>query len=421
MRTWNPMLSLLLLSGAGLAAADEPTVACVLHVEDQGWSRKSVTEDLGLALYGRFLEEGPYREVRLLKGRERANERIAAAIRELAARHDMVDVVLSVHTTRREAEEWASLVPPAARKLRLVYSTACYGNEEERRAWEALGARTIVTHMGINNPVFALPYFLSRWVSGAAVGPAVTTGYERTKRGMAVAVSLPYVDTSVLPDVAGSRPVVTGDAGLTIASGLAGYRPDPARELRVSDRRGAELGTALRALAEPGFRVEGAAVRDVVDLTLLPVALPPDALDRLESIAVESRSRGKLVLSLSDDLSLPLQGGFRMELDETVRLWAGEFDAAEPALEVRASGIWVKKGILGARLSKLRLESDPDGPGYRVSASVAIFGFIPWRHRLRLGGRDPAPIAADGPTFRPLGTAAGPSAGLAGALGVIAD
>ena len=71
----------------------------------------------------------------------------------------------------------ARLIPQSARKLRLVYSTACFGASEERQAWEGLGARTVVTHVGINDPLVALPYILSRWIAGAAQRAA-----ERTQR-----------------------------------------------------------------------------------------------------------------------------------------------------------------------------------------------------------------------------------------------
>ncbi|MCW8139823.1 MAG: hypothetical protein KIT58_13070, partial [Planctomycetota bacterium] len=183
---------LLAMLGAAPALADvprAPRAAAVLAVEDDGYAGSEVTERLGVALYGRFLEAGPYGgRVLTVVGRHEATARLAAAIARAASLADVVDVFITVHTTARAVDEVRALIAPAvARKLRLVYSTACWGAENEREAWEALGPRTVVTHEGLNNPLIALPYILSRWLAGAPIGQASAEGYRETQLATALA------------------------------------------------------------------------------------------------------------------------------------------------------------------------------------------------------------------------------------------
>jgi len=413
---FSALLGLLLLAAGAARADPDPTVAAVLHVEDDGWGRGDVTEPLGAALYGRFLAEGPYAEVARLTGRERAHERVAAAIRDLAARHDMVDVFLSVHTTRRDPERWAERIPPAARRLRLVYSTACHGDDAEREAWEAVRPRTIVTHEGINNPVLALPTILAGWIAGEPIGDVVTEGYRLTVRSEALAASFPGGDAIRMPDPAGSRPVVTGDRHLTIGAGLRGPLPAVRPELRLSARRGGVPGLALRALALEGFRVDGVGALRFADLTtLLPAAIPAEALERARSVGAESPARGEVVARFADETEVPLGRGFRLVLDEEVAVWASRFDIDAQRFELKARGLAVRWKILKARVDRLALKPMPLLGGYRAEASVGVFGWVPFSFTLPVGGGDPEPVVVESPIFRPMPAARGLSAAVAGA------
>lgn len=397
------------------ALADPEGAAAILMIEDeQGGHRTQLTERLGAQLYQRFLYAGPYRSVRTLTGRDDANARLAATIRELAADHDVIDLFLSVHTTDRHPKELLQAIPPEARKLRLVYSTACHGAHHERKAWETVGASAIVTHDGINNPLLALPYFLSRWLRGVSASQAVSGGYLLTQRMMSFALSLPGMGAIDLPDVSGSRPVYVGDRGVSFLTGLdtstrnrvrrgfgRGYGGLPPG-LRYSSRTGGPLGLALRALAYRGFSVGpheiDAMLRDVV----LPSALPQDVLAQVESVDVVSPALGKVKLRLRREVELEQQG-VTLVFGRTVHLWAGQMHMANRELDVNISGLWARKGLLRARINNLSLRpSDDPDDGYAVTARIAIYGFIPWWHTLELGGERAAPVENDGPIYHPM-------------------
>ncbi|MCW8140210.1 MAG: hypothetical protein KIT58_15020, partial [Planctomycetota bacterium] len=283
------LASLLVLSVAPAALA-EPTAGVVLMVEDEP---RPEAERIGLALYDGLLERGPYAERVRLRGRERANERLAEAINALASRHAIVDVFCAMHTIRRDPAEWRRLVPSAAaQKLRLVYSTACFGAQEERAAWEALGARTVVTHVGVNNPLVALPYVLSRWVAGHPLGPAVDAGWRESTHFVRLGLTLPGAPEDA-PYLEGSRPVVGGDYLLTVARGLGRTGRLPP-ELVYDRRRGGPAGLALRVLAGR-YAVRGGDVLELLRLADLPLPLPPEHL-KIDWLLVEQP--GRLVLRL---------------------------------------------------------------------------------------------------------------------------
>ncbi len=376
------------------ALAQEPRAAAVLMVEDGGYPGADTTERMGVALYGRFLSAGRYARVLVVQGRAGANERLSAASRAAAAGHDVVDVFCSVHTTTRDPAEWARLIPPGARKLRLVYSTACYGAEEERRAWEGVGARTVVTHVGINNPVVALPMILSQWLRGGEVGPAVAAGYRETAMTTHFLLSLPGADAAAggVPDVAGSRPVIVGDPRLRRAGA-----PLPAA-LTYDRARGGPLGLALRALE--GFRVGRQELQPLLDRISLPLVLPAGALEHVHGVAVERSwsGEGQLNLGLARQVDVPWEG-VTLRAGTEVTLRPGKADPATRTVEVHTTGLWVKKGIFRVKLGKLTLTPDARG-GYRVRANAALWGFIPFFKNFSIGGRAPAPLADATPLYR---------------------
>lgn len=397
---WLGVIPFMCLLVPGAVSAQ--SVAAVLMVEDEGFGpRQPLTERLGLQLYGELLSSGAYAQVERLKGRHDANQRLAQAICRLAATHDLVDVWLSVHTTDRDPLEMQRLIPPGRRKLRLVYSTACHGDSHERKAWEVLRPRAVVTHVGVNNPLLALPYVLSSWLQGEPIGPSVSLAWRETQLGMRFANSLPGVDCAELPAVSGSRPVVTGERGLTITSGLARACPALPGDLRWSTSRGGSLGLILRALARPGFEVHGHEVRAMVQGVMLPLALPQAALDNLSSIKVTQPARGQLDLDLGDRLEVPARGA-TMVLSPLVSLWPGKLDLETRLLKVHVKGISARRGILRARIDSLTLSPAKNGEGYQATARIGIFGLIPWRTAFEVGGCRPAPLDLVGPLFRAL-------------------
>jgi hypothetical protein len=419
-------LAFLALTAFPLSASAQ-TAAAVLMVEDQGWNREDITEPLGLALYGHFLRSGPYTEVVTVQGRDNGQRRLADAILQAARTHDVVDVFLSVHTTRRDPEAWAQMVRPAADKLRLVYSTACHGAEAERAAWEAVGPQALVTHNGINNPLLALPRILSGWLGGERLESLVTTGYSDTLHGYRFASSLPGVDAGAFPDEEGSRPTLTGDRDLRITSGLP-HTPSVPRHLVYEARRGGAMGLALRALADEGFQVEGRMVRSFIDRVYLPLVLPQEALDAVVAIRASSSQRGSLVLQLRERVSVPLRLGFTLRLEERVEVWAGTFNVESRALSVGVKGVRVVSplGLSSVGITGLHVRPLPLVGGYFAAVNVGLRGLIPIDFPagigFPIGGSTPPEVTTRDmtPVFRTMPPRApSETPGLAGALAEI--
>lgn len=389
------------------------SAAAVLMVEDN-----EVTEQIGVAAYAPFLtQSGVYKKVLTVQGRERSNERLAAAIRQAAADHDYVDVIVSVHTTRRDPEVMARLIPPSARKLRLVYSTACYGADVEREAWENLGARTVVTHVGINNPLVALPYFLSKWIEGEPVGKTIRAGFREEAITSRFAISLPgvgealnvlYGDGSGDPAfLSGSRPVLSGNEQLTIRSGLRRARLKRPTHLRYSRSTGGSLGLLTRAMAGR-YDLEGQNLSHALGLLRVPATpwLPPNLLRRLRVKPVyRSRSNGrssfgsrrmvagKIEITLAQKQRIPLGGGVTLKVGKVVTIKPGRIDPEKRTLRMEVSGLWIKKGVLSYRLTSMTVK--PDKSGYKVKVGGGVWGFIPYWHSIPIGGRNPESLPSD--------------------------
>lgn len=415
----NPLLGpIMALMLAFPIAAHAGAAGAVLMVEDEGWPGSAETERLGVLLYGRILSSGPYSEIRVVKGREGGQRRLAAAIRASASKHRLVDVFLTVHTTTRDPATWANLVgPEAARKLRLVYSTACFGAEEERRAWEALGAQTVITHVGVNNPLIAFPYFLSSWLRGAPVGRTVAEGYRETRAISTYVLSLPMIAPYGLgglegygDPIEGSRPVVSGNHDLRITDGLARSLPALPRALHYSRQDGGPLGLVLRALAGK-YAIERGSISTLLSrLELGALPIPAAELDKAKRLSVQweerqamdgtwRTGRAELKLELRDKITVPLDDGFKLKVSKTVTVRPGVFDMRAQTLALHVSGLWVTKGLLKIALSKLTVKPDPKGPGYAVKANAGLFGIIPVWKTLSIGGRRPAADDDRGPIF----------------------
>lgn len=371
-------LTLLLL--ASVASAQQPTAGIVLFVEDQP---RPTAERAGVKLFSALLERGPHAERIILSGRERANTRLAEAIRALASRHDVVDVVCSMHTIERDPAEWRRLLPPATvgRKLRLVYSTACFGARAEREAWEGVGARTVVTHVGINNPLVAEPYVLTEWLSGAPIGPTVDAAFRESTLFVRLGLSFPGVPLTPgdVPFLAGSRPVISGDRSLTVGR--------PARlpsALRYDRRRGGPLGLALRALAGR-IAVRGRDAVQVLELCELPFPVAAELL-QIEWLYVEQP--GRLVIRLHAPQEVPLASHVKLLFDREVRLTPGAWDPVARRVELHVQGIRVAAGPVTLRPTTLAVDADPLLPGYRLRVHARV-GFVPLRTSFYVGGTDP--------------------------------
>jgi len=395
------------------APTQAQTAAAVLFVEDN-----PVSEQIGAAAYAPFLREcGAYRKVIVLTGRRRATQRLAAAIRELAATFDLVDVVNSAHTTRRDPSSLRRLIPPRARKLRLVYSSACHSADAERAAWEGLGARTVVTHVGVNNPLVALPYFLSRWVRGDPVREVLAAGFREEAVSSRFALSLPgvgetlsdlYGDGGEPEFLRGSRPVLSGDGRLTIRSGLGRVTLDPPRYLRYARATGGSPGLVLRALAGRWSLIGGDLEQALGVLGLPEVPwLPADALRGLRVDPVERRSlggrllpgsvrrvAGEIVVSLSRTQRIPLERGFELVVGRTVRLRVGRVDPEARTLRLTVQGVWVVRGALRFRVTSMTLLPSDRG-GYRLRVGGGLWGVVPYWHWISIGGREPQPLPGD--------------------------
>lgn len=381
---------LIALAMLSMPVAHAQSTAAVLMIEDAGYPGAEVTERIGDALYGNFLDRAGYARVVRIFGRgEDPNGKLARAINEAAAQHDFVDVFCSVHTTTRDPETMQRLIPARSRKLRLVYSTACYGAQEERLAWVKLGARTVVTHQGINNPVVALPLILGRWIGGGKIGDAVTDAYRETLVGSHFILSLPGVSGAVSGfDPRGSRPVVTGDRNLTI-----GHARQLGRDLTYDRRRGGPIGLALRGLAGR-FAISGEEIDGLMARISLPAVLPAEAIREVKRAAAGlDGSEGRLELALKRRVDVPTQGvTLRVATDVTLK--PGEVDVNSRKVVVDVTGISVKKGIFSLRLRRLTLS--PDGAnGYKVKASAGLWGFIPVWKTFKMGGTPPLPVNAD--------------------------
>jgi hypothetical protein len=416
------LCSLILPTAATAQDRVEPSAAAVLMVSDSARDGAEVTERMGVALYGRFLEEGPYAEVRILSG-EQAN--LAETLRSLAERHSVIDCFLSTHTTVREPDSWARSLAGVGSKLRLVYSTACFGNEKEREAWERVGARTVVTHTGLNNPIVALPYFLSQWLSGEAVGPTVAEGFRETGAVVRYALSLPGLSAGIAASadafgvggdlVAGSQPVVSGDAGLRITDGFEHHTPSLPHGLRYRRESGGPLGLILRALAGR-LEVNDADVHRLLARIKIAQLTPELAsqLAKLESISVQwSRSRrmrfgkrprlttrtrrqAQIVLRFRRGIRIDLPNGLKLTTGRQVTLRPGAFDPHERVLAIHARGIWIGTRGVRAHLTHLRVQP-ARSVGYELKASVGLWGVLPFWKTLPIGGGTPEPDPGVGP------------------------
>lgn len=411
-------LGLALALSVAPAWAQEPSAAALLLVENGG---EALSEDFGAAVYGCLLEAGPYAEVEVLTAHEGGEERLGPALAELGARHAAVDVFLSTHTTERRAEELLAALPSPARHIRLVYSTACEGAQAERAAWIAVGARTVVTHQGTNDPLVAFPYFLSRWIRGEPLLPIVRDGYLETSRVHLVLASLAGSELSFGGDLLGeslqgSRPVVQGDPEVTVRTGLVPRPLRPPAGLRYARGSGGSLGLALRAAN--GFSASGAEVRGALGLFggLLPGPLRAILADLVRvSVGPGAGHTGGsgasrtlpprvsvttpwLRIERSRKVTVPLDGipGAVLVVGTEVRLRPGSLDPESGRFSLQVAGVWARRGALAVRIRRVGLRRSRAGE-YRLAVAGGALGFVPLGFSVPVGRAQPAAFSAPEP------------------------
>jgi hypothetical protein len=415
MRRTPHLAVLLTLALAGLARA-EPRAAAVLAVSDAGIPGADVTETIGSALFRRFFERAPYDRLIVLSGGGAADPQLQAAVRKAVASYEVVDVFCWIHTTPRDPASWRGV---GAGRLRLVYSTACHGEQAERAAWEAAGARTVITHVGLNDGLAAFPYVLSRWLGGATIGDAACEAYREVVLTHHLAASLQggfqeLIGRPSAPadaDPSGCRPAISGDPDLTILSGLPNARSVLPGELVYSRQRGGLPGLLLRGLAG-GIRLGRGEVAGLLDRAYVTSFVPAEALRDLE--VVTAGGAGSADLTLSEAVTLPVPGlplGFELRVARDVSVQPGVVDVDRRRIEVRVRGLSLVRGALRVRLRGATLTSDDEGQ-HRLRLSAGLWGFIPVWKTLRASETPAPPIAELTPLL--LEPAATP--GLTGAL-----
>ena len=164
--------------------------------------------------------ERSYGEVRYLTQRHRGDRRqeFLAALDDLLARHEQVDIFLLVHGRGPYVHWLRQLDRDRLARLRLVYSTGC-GDTAQADDWLALGADAYVSHPGrlSISPIFYV-YFLRRWLQGLPLDQAVAEANERTAPRLAPIAQLIAMEHLVDHTRAGRF----GDGTLQIDAGGAG-------------------------------------------------------------------------------------------------------------------------------------------------------------------------------------------------------
>jgi hypothetical protein len=373
--------------------AQEKTIGALLVTDDHD---NNITETLGVTLYRAFLEQGPYQEIISIAGYEEGN--VYESIRTLASRYDLVDVFFSVHTTDRSPEEVMKQIPSPMRKLRLVYSTACGGASAERKGWEAVGARAVITHVGGNNPSVFFPYFLSRWIEGAALEDVVTGGYRETVLFNRFFRSVPFGPEHAF-DEPDCQPVLSGDRHLTIQSDGVPAVQVKGSGLKYGRRTGSVAGLVLRAMVgRPGLDQQD--IDRWAQGTLLPDQVE-SVLKDLRGIQAEydpGEDRADLVVRLDEPMEAPIERSFgkgirvtlefRLGLDSEVRIGFGQVDPVQRRVTIHVSGIWIQAATLPRlTLRKLQLDPYPLGLGYRLSLWGNSAGGRPIHLSIPIGGK----------------------------------
>lgn len=173
---------------------------------------------------------GTYGSIHSLTGAEVTRAGLMDALRDAAVGHDVVDLILMVHgepdalvlgapgghgTQEVRAVDLvadAVGIPGLAGKLRLCYSTACYGLSHAP-AFIAAGFRTVIGARGVNaNSATELPLLLRSWARGEPIGRALAEADNEALRAVADGLAR---TVGHFPE-ADSTKVLVGDARIAI-------------------------------------------------------------------------------------------------------------------------------------------------------------------------------------------------------------
>ncbi len=152
--------------------------AVMLLCELQDAETSEAIESLGEEIFAPIMGMA-YGEVEILRGERAVPEIFFEAIREVAARRDVVDIFLFAHGSpdhlwfknRRSAtgeDILTELEGRGGEKVRMVYSTLCWG-ETMNKAWRQVGAEAASGAVDVHIPVEAPPFILG-WLAGQEYG-----------------------------------------------------------------------------------------------------------------------------------------------------------------------------------------------------------------------------------------------------------
>jgi hypothetical protein len=158
-------------------------------------------------------------------------DNLVSTLAEVGARDDIqaIDLLILLHGSpdRLEFHNGSWFTPSMAAtlgglgispKLRLVYSTACYGATHNDDFIQA-GFKTAIGALKVNtNSAFELPMLLNLWALGKNVKDALRLGDKPATRNLADASAKAFGRLSNLPWVkeVNSRKLLSGNAELTI-------------------------------------------------------------------------------------------------------------------------------------------------------------------------------------------------------------
>ncbi|MFC1706257.1 PKD domain-containing protein [Planctomycetota bacterium] len=149
----------------------------------EGQDRKTseAIEELGERVLGPALSFA-YGEVSVIRGDNARPEVFFKAIRELATRREVIDLILLAHGAedkmcfkgRRSAsgaDVIAELKGRGGEKIRMIYSSLCWG-ATMNEAWRKVGARAVSGAVHVHIPVDVVPFVLG-WLAGEEYGSLV--------------------------------------------------------------------------------------------------------------------------------------------------------------------------------------------------------------------------------------------------------
>lgn len=160
--------------------------AVMLLCELQDAETSDAIETLGEQIFAPVMGMA-YGEVEIIRGERALPEPFFEAIRQVAARRDVVDIFLFAHGSpdhlwfknRRSAtgeDILRELEGRGGEKVRMVYSTLCWG-ESMNQAWRKVGAQAASGAVDVHIPIEAPPFILG-WLAGQEYGSLTARCFE---------------------------------------------------------------------------------------------------------------------------------------------------------------------------------------------------------------------------------------------------